>query len=78
MNEKTLELLNKIHEIGINLFTREEQGFYLKVARILASYFLNHLCPFLIVRSKRIVQEKRIEHLNIRKALLKKISQLHC
>ena len=41
----------------------------------MAKHFLNNISPYLTLHSKRISQEKRIEHLRTRRALLSLISR---
>lgn len=70
MNEKSLTILCQQQEIGIGLFSSEEQEFYLRLGRILAKHFLDHILPYLILHSKRMFEDKRIEHLKIRRTLV--------
>lgn len=78
VNEKSLSVLCQYQEIGINLFQEEEQAFYLKLARILAKYFLTNHLPFLALRSKRMVNDKRIEHLKIKRSLIGVLEDMRC
>ena len=50
--------------------------FYLKLARILARHFMEDILPFLIQHSKRMFEDKRIEHLKIRRSLLQVLENL--
>ena len=78
VNEKSLVALCQCQEIGIGLFSKEEQMFYLKLARILAKHFMEHILPYLILHSKRMFEDKRIEHLKIRRSLLEVLENLEC
>lgn len=78
VNEKSLMALCKVQEIGIGLFSFEEQMFYLKLARILAKHFIEEILPFLIVHSKRMFEDKRTEHMRIRRNLLFVLEHLGC
>ena len=78
VNEKSLVALCKVQEIGIDLFNFEEQMFYLKLARILAKHFIEEILPFLIIHSKRMFDDKRAEHMRIRRSLLQVLENLGC
>jgi hypothetical protein len=78
VNEKSLCALAQLQEIGIGLYDEQEQLFYLKLARILARHFMENILPFLIQHSKRMFEDKRIEHLKIRRTLLQVLENLEC
>ena len=70
VNEKSLSVLCQLQEIGIGLYGREEQLFYLSLGRVLAKHFMEQVLPCLVLHSKRMFEDKRVEHLKIRRMLL--------
>lgn len=74
VNQNTLDLFKTPNPKFLDVFPQEEQLFYLKVTRIMVSFFLNNICPLLTVKSKRMGKEKRIEHLRARRLLLTRLA----
>lgn len=65
-----MSILWKVQTQFLEVVPEEEQLFYLKVARRVAKHFLENLLPLLIIHSKRMFEDKRAEHLRVRRILL--------
>lgn len=71
VNENTLESFLHIHEPDCNIYTMEEQEFYLKACRVAIAYFLKHESVLVTLTSSRMSAVNRHAHLIARRALEK-------
>jgi hypothetical protein len=76
VNEGVLPCFMEIHEPNCELYSYEEQHFYMKVCRIAIRSFLHNDAVIISLTSARMSHAKRNTHLVARDALLRKFLQL--
>ena len=69
MNEHSLRVLLEPLEPECRIYQKEEQAVYCKMGLSLISYFLNNEASLVILNSKRIKSENKLEHLKTKRYL---------
>lgn len=78
LNVNSLCVLSTIQAHCLQLIPEEEQMFYLNIARRVAKHFVENQLPLLIVHSKKMFEDKRIEHFKVRRMLIEVLQNLDC
>lgn len=76
INENELQAITRIQEPECEIYSSEEQMFYLKICRIAIDYFFKTQSILISLTSNRMSEQKRKAHLVARRALLQRMQQL--
>ena len=77
VNEDTLNILNVLHEAECEVYSEEEQRFYLKVCRVIVHHFLNNESAILTLTSKRMNTNKKQDHLKAKRHIQANLERLY-
>ena len=76
LNESVIQYFFQVHEPKCEIYSLEEQQFYMKLCRIAIVTYLRNDAIIVSLTSTRMSEAKRKTHLIAREALLKKFLQL--
>lgn len=69
VNEEALQSFNADCILDEAVYSREEQGFYCLVSRVMMRHFLRSEALLLILTSKKVRRENRLQHLCVQRYL---------
>lgn len=75
-NEKSLKLVNELYEAKCESWPEHEQRYYNKLCRVLIRHFLYEDSVFIILTSKRMKREKKLDHLRARRAVARSVMEI--
>lgn len=75
VNVDSLAILNQMQDPNCVIYPEEEQRTYMKISRILVQYFLMHEFDSINLTSKKMKSDKRIDHLQIKRYVIKKFEE---
>lgn len=75
VNVDSLAILNQMQDPNCVIYPEEEQRTYMKISRILVQYFLMHEFDSINLTSKKMKSDKRIDHLQIKRYVMKKFEE---
>ena len=75
VNVDSLAILNQMQDPNCVIYPEEEQRTYMKIGRILVQYFLMHEFDSINLTSKKMKSDKRIDHLQIKRYVMKKFEE---
>ena len=75
VNVDSLAILNQMQDPNCVIYSEEEQRTYMKISRILVQYFLMHEFDSINLTSKKMKSDKRIDHLQIKRYVMKKFEE---
>lgn len=70
LNAESLLALRDLQEPSCEVYSEEEQRLYNKISRLLVQYFLKHEYDIIILTSKRVHSQKRLDHITTKRKLL--------
>lgn len=76
INAESLVVLRELQEPFCEVYLEEEQRHYNKISRLLIQYFLTKDFDAIILTSKRVNSDKKLDHLKMKRRILEQISEM--
>lgn len=73
INAESLSILNQLHEPECEVYSETEQRHYNKISRLLVIHFLTKELDSIILTSKRVEGQKKMDHLVMKRRIVEQI-----